>query len=211
MSAHFRHQGTGATPVRRQLLERLLGSRVRARALSWLLTHHHERFYVRQLESLLGEKVANLSIELSRLADMGILTCRTEGRQKYYQADTTCPIFPDLQRVAIKTMGLADVLQSALGPLRDRIAAAFIYGSFAKADTRPGSDVDVMIIGHVTFGEVVSALRKAQDTLAREVNPTVYPPEEFRQKSVHQHFVRSVLREPKIFLIGDERELAGLG
>jgi hypothetical protein len=50
-----------------------------------------------------------------------------------------------------------------------------------------------------------------QMQLAREVNPTVYPPDEFRSKaSGRHHFLRSVLGKEKLFLIGDERELERL-
>ncbi len=42
-------------------------------------------------------------------------------------------------------------------------------------------------------------------------NPTVYPVAEFRSKLAAQHhFVRTVLKGRKIFLIGDKRELQNL-
>ena len=193
------------------MLDKLLGSRLRAKALAWLLTHPGERFFVRQLETILGEDSTNLSRELARLAGLGILTCESEGREKYYQADGKCPIFPELQGLAIKTMGVADVLKSALTDMADRIHVAFIYGSFAQGEPRADSDVDVMIVGDVRFTEVVSALAQAQQKLGREINPTVYPPEEFRQKAAgDHHFIKRVLRGPKILLIGDEDDLAGL-
>ena len=63
----------------------------------------------------------------------------------------------------------------------------------------------------MTFGEVVSAIHGAQLVLNREINPTVYPPGEFQSKLEAGHqFLRTVLRGPMIFLIGDKRELAGL-
>lgn len=55
------------------MLEQLLGSRLRARAIGWLFTHPDERFYVRQLTDLLGEDSTNLSRELARLETIGIL------------------------------------------------------------------------------------------------------------------------------------------
>jgi len=193
------------------LLDKLFGSKLRAKVLSWLLCHPDERFFVRQLETILGEDIANLSRELARLAGMGILTSESEGREKYYRANTDCPIFPELQGLAIKTMGVADILMSALADVADRIQVAFIYGSFAQGEPRADSDVDVMIVGNVRFTEVVSALAQAQQKLGREVNPTVYPAREFRGKVAgDHHFIKTVLRGPKILLIGDEDDLAGL-
>ena len=55
------------------------------------------------------------------------------------------------------------------------------------------------------------ALTRTQDAIGREVNPSVYPPDEFRAKlAARNHFLGSVLKGEKIFLIGDERELGRL-
>jgi hypothetical protein len=68
-----------------------------------------------------------------------------------------------------------------------------------------------MVIGEVTFAEVVEGLAHAQDALGREINPTLYSPEEFARKvSSGHHFVRSVVRDRKVFLIGDADDLGRL-
>ncbi|MHC4917128.1 MAG: nucleotidyltransferase domain-containing protein [Planctomycetota bacterium] len=193
------------------MLARLMGSRLRAKVIGWLFTHVDERYFVRQLTALIGEDSTNVSRELARLADMGLLVCRKEGRQKYYQANPACPVFAELRGLAVKTTGVADVLREALAGLADRVTAAFVYGSMARGEETALSDVDVMVVGRATFGDVVDALGPAQERLGREVNPTVYPPREFADKVASgHHFVTAVRREPKIFLIGDENDLAGL-
>jgi predicted nucleotidyltransferase len=194
-----------------EVLDKLMGSRLRARVIGWFFTHTDERFFVRQLTALLGEDSTNLSRELARLADLGVLACRSEGRQKYYRANPRCPVFAELRGLAVKTAGVVDVLREALTVLGERVEVAFIYGSLARGEEKARSDVDVMVIGEAGFGEVVDALGAAQEKLGREVNPTVYPPREFRDKleSGH-HFLAAVYSEPKLFLIGDENDLAGL-
>jgi predicted nucleotidyltransferase len=92
------------------------------------------------------------------------------------------------------------------------IVVAFVFGSFASGEPRKTSDVDILVVGDATFGEIVSALSAAQEKLVRDVNPSVYPVAEFRQKlaGAGHHFLTSVLKGPKIFLVGNERELTGL-
>jgi len=149
--------------------------------------------------------------ELEFLARAGIARRTVHGRQVYFQANPACPIFPELRSLVVKTSGVADVLRAAFAPLASRIRVAFVYGSVARGEERRASDVDVMVVGEATFSEVVDALASAQDALGREVNPTVYPPDEFRAKiNAKHHFLVTIIKGDKLFLIGDQRELGRL-
>jgi uncharacterized protein len=190
------------------LLPDLLGSKLRAKVLGWLFTHADERFYVRQLTALLNLDSANLCRELARLEKMGLLIFTISGKQKYYQANQSSPIFNELHSLMVKTAGVADILRSALNSASQQIKVAFIFGSVANRTEDRASDIDVMIIGDVTFSDGVDLFSSAEKTLHREINPVVYPVEEFQQKiKSDAHFVKTVLEGEKIFLIGDENEL----
>lgn len=194
------------------MLGELLGSGLRAKIIGWLFTHPDEEFFVRQLESLLDEDSTNLSRELARLQRLGVLVCQARGRQKHYRANPACPIYAELRGVASKTAGLADILRQLLEPLSAKVVVAFVYGSQATGTSQAASDVDLMVVGKVGFGEVVAALQPAQEKLGREINPTVYSTAEFHAKLVAgHHFVKSVMEGPKVFVIGDDGELARLG
>jgi hypothetical protein len=68
-----------------------------------------------------------------------------------------------------------------------------------------------MVLGDAPFSDVVSALSPAQRALGREINPTVFPVSEFRSKLVAgNHFLRSVMKEKRLFVSGTENELAKL-
>jgi predicted nucleotidyltransferase len=145
---------------------------------------------------------------LNRLADAGVLTRRPVGNQVQFQANAACPIYEDLRNILKKTAALADVLRVALEPLADRIKVAFVYGSVARGDERPGSDLDVMVIGEARFAQVVNALAAARETLRREINPNLYPSREFKAKvAAGDPFLKRVLADKKIFLIGDAHDL----
>jgi len=193
------------------LLERLLGSRLRSRALGWLLSHPEERYFVRQLAGILAEDPTNLSRELARLASMGILTAAVEGQQKYYRANPSSPIYPELRSLVAKTAGFGAILRGALEPLSNRIQSTFIFGSVAAGREARSSDVDVMVIGEVSLEELVGVLSPLQNQLGREVNPSVYTAAEFRERLARgNHFLASVLNGPKLFLIGSADELERL-
>jgi len=193
------------------MLETLLGSKLRAKVLGWLFSHPDERYFVRQLTGLVKEDSTNVSRELARLEKTGILISTTEGRQKYYQANRESPLFDELHGLMLKTVGVADVLRTALVPAQEKMKTAFIFGSIAAGNENRRSDIDVMVIGRVSFEEVVSLLSPAEEKLKREVTPVVYPVAEFKKKVKEgHHFVKTVLEDEKIFLIGDEGELTKL-
>jgi predicted nucleotidyltransferase len=193
------------------MLATLLGSKLRAKVLGWLFTHPDERYFVRQLTGLLKEDSTNVSRELIRLEKTGVLVSTKEGKQKYYQANRKSPIYDELHGLIVKTVGVVDVLRSALVPSIGRVKVAFVFGSIASGNEDKASDIDVMVVGAISFGDVVSLLSSAEEKLGREINSVVYPIAEFKQKvRDDHHFVRTVLEGEKIFLIGDEGELREL-
>jgi len=197
--------------MKHTMLETILGSKLRAKVLGWLFSHPDERYFVRQLTSLLKEDSTNVSRELIRLEKTGVLVSTKEGKQKYYQTNRKSPVYNELHGLIIKTTGVADVLRSALAPALEKIKVAFIFGSIASGNEDKASDIDVMVVGDISFGDVVSLLSKTEEKLGREINSVVYPIAEFKKKvKEDHHFVKTVLEEEKIFLVGDEGELRRL-
>jgi predicted nucleotidyltransferase len=189
----------------------LFGS-TRRRVLGWLLGHPDEAFYLRQIARLTGAGLSAVQRELEQLTLAGLLLRTLRGHQVYFQANRAAPIFPELSGLFAKTAGLGDLVREALAPLTSRLRLAFIFGSAARGELSAASDVDLLVVGDVTFQELVAALGVAQERLGREINPTLYSPDEFRAKLQGQHhFLTAVLREPQIPILGGADELAGLG
>ena len=182
------------------------------RAILALLFGHPERsFYLRQIVRAAQAGVGAVQRELQQMTAVGILTRAHSGRQVYFQANPQCPVFNELRQLMAKTAGVGEVLKSALLALEDRIACAFIFGSMASGRWVEGSDIDLMVVGRLDFGEVAAALHPVQERLGREINPTVYPEEEFRAKlAAGHHFLSTVLTGEKLFLVGGADELEKL-
>jgi predicted nucleotidyltransferase len=192
------------------LAHHLLGS-TRSAVLAALLLHPDTSLHVRELARLTGTSPGSLHRELRSLTELGLLLRQETGRQVHYRANTACPIFEELAGLLRKTVGVVDVLRAALLPLAGDIALAFVYGSVAAGSANARSDVDVMVLGQAGFAPVVQALASTQDVLRRDVNVTVMKPEDFARKRVAgDGFVSSVMREPKLWLIGDDNDLAEL-
>jgi predicted nucleotidyltransferase len=189
-----------------------LFSKGRRELLALLFTHPERTFYLRQIVRVLGIGQGAAQRELSRLSEAAVITRTRVGSQIHYQANRRSPVFTELKSLMVKTAGVAEVLRDSLAMIAEQIDAAFIFGSFARAEDRANSDVDVMVVGSVSFGDVVTALQPAQKRIGREVNPAVFSAEEYRTKTRSKdRFLGSVLNSPRIFLIGGENELKRLG
>ena len=188
-----------------------LFGKTRQAVLALLYGQADKSFYTKQI--LDGVKIGRGTVqrELKNLTDTGIIIREVQGRQVYYHANEKCPIFEELKSIVRKTFGVADVIRQSLASSARRIRVAFIFGSVARSADDQRSDVDLMVVGRISFGDVVSLLGPAEEKLAREINPIVYPIAEFKKKvKADHHFVKTVLEEEKIFVIGDENELRRL-
>jgi predicted nucleotidyltransferase len=186
----------------------LLFGSTRRRLLGWLLGHADQAYYLRELVRHTGVAVGAAQRELEQLTAAGLVRRDVRGKQVYFQANQKAAIFPELQGLFAKTTGLVDILRAALLPLADRVRAAFVFGSAARGELHASSDIDLLVVGEMSFGDVITAIQPAEKRLGRDVNPTVYSIDEFRAKvEAKHHFVTTVLAEPKMFVLGEDDQL----
>jgi predicted nucleotidyltransferase len=191
-------------PEKSSNLGALLFGSYRREILAELLLHPELSVHVRELARLTGKSAGTLLRELNLLADAGLLVRRPVGNQVHFQANPACPIYEELRGILKKTSGMADVLREALQPLAPKIRSAFVYGSIARGDERPSSDVDLMVVGDARFADVVTALGPASEALRREINPNVYRPGEFAARLADREpFLLRVMEDKKIYLVGE--------
>lgn len=172
------------------------------------LTQPERWWFLSELARSLGTPPSSLQRELSALVDTGILEQRREGARVYFRAQKRSPIYRELRGIVEKTAGIIPTVRTVLAPFGRKILCAFVYGSVARAQEHASSDIDLMVIGQAGLSELTPALRKAERTLGRDLNATVYAIEEFRSKvEKNDHFLTAVLKLPKRFVKGGESEL----
>ena len=185
----------------------MLFGQTRGRILRLLFGHPDRTFYVRQIARETGVSVGTVQRELEALAQVGIVERSDSGHQVYYQANRKHPVFSELQSLIAKTVGVFQLLRSALARLAERISLAFVYGSMASRKENAGSDVDLMVVGDVTLDEILAQLAPVERTIGRAINPTLYSVHEFDSKlKSGNHFLTSVMGGEKVVLIGEDDE-----
>jgi len=192
------------------MLKKLVGSRIRINIFKLFIFNPEKEYYVREIERLTGEAFDPVRRELISLESIGLLKSRISGRQKYYSINSAHTLFPEVKSMILKTVGIGDTLKSSLEK-RDDIQIAFIYGSYAKDTERAESDIDLFVIGSIPSRDLQEIISEIENQTKREINPTIYSMKEFQEKHKSKNnFISNVLKEPKIFLKGDENGLRKL-
>lgn len=165
-------------------------------------------WYLSDLAAQLGVGPSSLQRSLAKLTQAGILSRRANGNRVYYSPDPACPILGELEAILIKTVGIADPLRAALTPFVRKIHVAFIHGSVAEGRERSESDIDLIVVGNASSADLSFAFHPLQERLGRAVNFTRYTSTEFASKVAGgNHFLSSILKKRRIFLIGGPNEL----
>lgn len=186
------------------LSDLLFPNQYRRKVLGLLLMRPEQQIHLRELARVIGAAPGTLKKELDALCEAGLLRAERVGNQVRFCANTAHPVFPELQALIRKTIGLVDALRLSLAPLAGRIDAAFVFGSMASGTESAGSDIDLMVVGDAGFAEVVDATYEAQAALGREINPKVMSASEWQAKKAERNaFLQDVLNKARIMLIGD--------
>lgn len=183
---------------------------VRGEVLRLLFADASRELHLRDLTRQSGLALGTMQGELEKLGEADLVTSRRDGNRRYFRANASHPLFIDLQRLVLKTVGLREVLAEALAGIAG-IEVAFVFGSLADGGGKAASDVDLLVVGEVGLRKLAGPLRAAGESLGREINPVTMTAVEFRQGRKKNPFLVDVLGKPKLFVKGGPDELARLG
>ncbi len=192
------------------LLAEILSSRIRSEIFRMLFGVNDEALHMREIERRSGLSIGTIQQEVKKLLRLNLIIERKDGNRIYYQANKDHPLFTEIRSLVLKTVGLVDFFRSAL-KADPNIKLAFVFGSIARQEEKDKSDVNLMIIGNLGMRQLTGLLSGVSGRIGREINPHILSIKEFlKRKNAKDHFLIQVLESPKLFIIGNENELAEL-
>ena len=192
------------------LLAEILSSRIRSEIFRMLFGVNGESLHMREIERRSGLSIGTIQQEVKKLLRLNLIMERKDGNRIYYQANKEHPLFAEIRSLVLKTVGLVDFFRKAL-EADPNIKLAFVFGSIARHEEKGKSDVDLMIIGDIGMRQLTGLLSGVSGQIGREINPHILSIKEFlKRKNAKDHFLIQVLESPKLFIIGNENELAEL-
>ena len=158
------------------MLDSLITSKTRIKLLLKFFLNSETKAYLRGLAEELGESTNAVRVELNRLTKAGLLQISSDGRTKLYRANTEHTLFPELNSLVRKYLGIDQVVDNVLVQL-GTVELAFITGDYAR-----GIDsgiIDLIIVGKIENHEFLQHLvDKAEEVIKRKIRVLVLNKEE---------------------------------
>jgi len=181
----------------RDTLKSLFSSAIRADVLALLLNNPDDRFYVREIATLLRKNPSGVKRELDNLEKMGILTSKRVANLKYFQADKKSPFFSELKSIIAKSLGVPGALKALLKTTS--VKNAFIFGPYVENED--AETVNVFIVGPASVS--LDGIKDIEERFVKKISVTLMDDGEFKaQKESGDADLEKLLSGEKIVLIG---------
>jgi len=182
-------------------------SKIRRDLLALFFTNPSCKYYLRELQRMLGHSAGSIRRELLRFQKDNLFNTQRMGNLLYYSLNAKHPLFKELKSIVSKTVGVEGSLREAMRSIK-KIKIAFIYGSFAAKKENASSDIDLMVIGSPDTSGLNEKIAQLEKNLKREINPTIYSLKEYQaKKKAKSGFMSELLKGPKIMLIDSPNDL----
>jgi predicted nucleotidyltransferase len=174
-------------------LDAVLGSTAKIRILRALLPLRSS-VSGNEARMLAGVRSKNgMQAALRELTDLGILEREQTGRIGLFRINRDHDLIPHLQALfegeVQRMAGLRQALEEILtrGAVREHTLSIILFGSNARGDARPGSDVDLLVVTEAGQADhvqelLISAIPHIQRRFGLRISPYALPRERVRER-----------------------------
>jgi len=165
--------------------------------LKYFVKEPERKFYVRELAKLTKKSPTTISKHLSTFRSKNLLISRREYNHLLFKANTENPLFKTIKLYYnlrnLREIGLIDYLNKEF----NHPEAIILFGSFARAEDIPKSDIDILIITQIKRHINLSTFEKK---LEHKIQLFLYSKKEinkmkFKNKELINNFVNGIILE----------------
>jgi len=160
------------------VLESLITSRTRIKILLKFFSNKHAKAYLRSLANEFGESTNSVRLELNNLSKAGFLTSKENGRTIEYRANVKHPLYPELNSLVHKYLGLDKIVENVIKKL-GKLYLAFITGDYAKG--KDSGIIDLVLVGELDHDHLQKLVEKAEKLIKRKVRTLVLSLKEYEK------------------------------
>ena len=155
----------------------IISSKTRIKLLVRFFFNPGTKAYLRELSKEFNISTNAVREELNQLTQTKLLIWEKEGRSIYYKANSYHPLFPELNSMVCKVMGLDQVTESILRRLGD-LEKAWLIDDYAEG--KDTGIIDLLLLGNIDQYHLNDLSRKTELYIRRKIRSLVLTGEEFK-------------------------------
>ena len=163
------------------MLEALITSKTRIKLLLKFFLNSKNTGYLRSLEPEFGESTNSIRLELNRFEKAGLLHSAFENKKKIFRTNTNHPLFPELQNLLRKHIGLDEIVERVIKHL-GKLEKVYLLGDLAKGND--SDTIDLWFVGEALDEAYLKTLiEKTKKFIKRKLTYKVISPDELKKLS----------------------------
>lgn len=157
------------------MIETLISSKTRVKLLLKFFLNSNTTAYLRSLQSEFGESTNGIRVELNRMESAGMLTSKSVGNKKVFQANTQYPLYKEINSIIMKYVGLDRIIENVVKRLGE-VEQVYLAGEFSKG--LDSQVIDLIFVGNIDKNYLVNLIEKSEELINRKIRYLVYSADE---------------------------------
>lgn len=164
------------------MIDSLITSKTRIKILLRFFLNSQTTGYLRNLETEFDESTNSIRMELNKLEKAGFLKSVNEKNKKLFYANTSHPLFSDINSILKKFVGIDQIIEHITSKIGD-LKAAYLTGNLAEG--KNSSHLDLALVGeHLDQLAIDELIKKAEKHIHRKIICTIMSGDELSSKYV---------------------------
>jgi len=156
----------------------LIASKTRVKLLIRFFFNPEAKSYLRELAREFNVSTNSVREELNQLTKTKLLKTDRNGRQVFYSADTSHPLFPELKSIVGKVMGIDQVIDGIVSRLGD-LEEAYLIDDYAEG--KDTGIIDLLLVGNIDQYHLNDLSRKTERYIKRKIRSLVLSRDEYKK------------------------------
>jgi predicted transcriptional regulator len=184
------------------LFSGLISSKTRIKLLVRFFFNPKTRSYLRELAKEFNISTNSVREELNQLTKTKLLKSEKNGRQVFYMANESHPLYPELKSMVAKVMGIDQVVDGIVNRLGD-LEQAYLLDDYAEG--KDTGIIDLLLVGKIDEYHLNDLSRKTERYARRKIRSLVLSRQEYKK------LLPKLKKRPRLLIWRAKRTHKGFG
>ena len=148
------------------MLDTLVSSKTKVKLLLKFFLNSNNTAYLRNLETEFSESTNAIRLELNKFEESGLLNSYFQSNKKIFKANTSHPLFPEINSIIRKYIGIDKIIDSIISKLGVP-EKVWLVGKLARG--LDSEHIDLLIQGDVNTEYLESLVTKVEKMIKKKV------------------------------------------